>query len=291
MTDHYPESHVAWRRERTFIVGTPEDEFEWLPATPDDEPDPETAGDYLATIEHAIEALREQAFEPNQMSIGFDFGADGTPEITHVSIDPPREGDEIYVETDRCQTVGTVDEGIRLQNELLQEELRQVHVQCHENIANSWRTKETPIDRLYPHYCQNEKCGRRLWFSEMRAVNKNLNRKYLRKLWKNPHVQFLCCACYRKVTLTDVHQAPEYSGPAYIYAEREVLQNSEEYQGYINQLQDDICEGTGLSREELFGSIEHLEHELDQYPPMNVHFTPTDDHYGSSMNPDDDDDD
>lgn len=221
---------------------------------------------------------REAPVASGQVSMGFDIGADGTPVIAHVSFDYPRTPEQ-----------EAVDEGIRLQNEMLQEQLNQVRVNTLEFIGNAWSVggvKVKPIDRLYPHHCQNKKCARQLKFEELlfAEANRKLKssfinkvfehlsekysqftynvradwsdvigrfeyRQYLRKLWKSPHVQFYCCACFTKEALTDVHDAFDTTERDYL----EELRDDEEYQAYVDLLQDDICEGTGLSREELFG--------------------------------------
>lgn len=261
------------RRRRRTIVLPNNEEIEFVGATPENER-------YQPGF---IVLEREAPVASGQVSMGFDIGADGTPVIAHVSFDYPRTPEQ-----------EAVDEGIRLQNEMLQEQLNQVCVNTLEFIGNAWTSvggvKVKPIDRLYPHHCQNKKCARQLKFEELlfAEANRKLKssfinkvfehlsekysqftynvradwsdvigrfeyRQYLRKLWKNPRVQFYCCACFQKATLTDVHDAFDTTERDYL----EELRDDEEYQHFVNQLQEDLLEGTGLTREQLLGSEEN----------------------------------
>ena len=179
-------------------------------------------------------------------------------------------------------------------------------------------------------------CGKRLWFEELVLANSNLKYlfenkiwkktreelvkvqgerfnvvflsdlfeerlkykvyKYLKKLWKNKHVEFLCCNCYARMT------QPKFKGKSILQDSVEALSswmtviqsymieefsrrfgniNRNEHQpfnprldfidechgaprgepndddpqlkDYLEWLKDDISEGTGIPREELFG--------------------------------------
>jgi len=160
-----------------------------------------------------------------------------------------------------------LNEQIEIQNQILQEQLR------HNLIGfNVIRIKKPLLDILYPHKCPA--CGRKLKFLELILADGNLPLKqefkkktwdfidkyysnfdfyiklgwceifseheyqwHLRKLWKSKHVEFVCCKCFRILETKNAIN---------------IFENGE-FHDLRESLENDICEGLNLTREELFG--------------------------------------
>ena len=52
------------------------------------------------------------------------------------------------------------------------------------------------LDLLFPHTCPW--CNGHLDFRSFMNKNKRLKLPYLKKLWKDSRIMFLCCFCYKE---------------------------------------------------------------------------------------------
>jgi hypothetical protein len=193
--------------------------FTLFPETSDVESEEENAaGDYLATIEHAANALREQGFEPNERIIIHPRGhgrltfplvegridENGNYEfstrigITTQDVDRWRQEEERIreCETDTCSTRGKLP--------LMDRKYPHVCFQC---------KKELKYRHAYNQACDKYNIYRKEAFdiprlpnlsgmSPDKALIKDVKKshtfeKQFRKWWRSKYVQFLCCDCFR----------------------------------------------------------------------------------------------
>ena len=119
-------------------------------------------------------------------------------------------------------------------------------------------------------------------------------RQYLRKLWKNKNIEFYCCSCAKKAETGEIQDdgeilnkkdkiiiasTPQFNGrsifqdmwDSLLHMNQALIENEmiPQYVPQFMELQEhlinDICQGTGLTRERLFENNE----DLQRYEPVD----------------------